>query len=76
MIRNGMWDVFLYLDPKSKRSIDLLKNFGIFHMADVQEDVVIQCQLADKYASDNLDWSEKYLLNSTSNSLYQGVLKK
>eukprot|EP00957_Ditylum_brightwellii_P027980 2113974-Ditylum_brightwellii.AAC.1 len=57
-------------------SIDLLKNFGVFDFIDVQEDVVIQCLLADKYASDNLDWSGKYLLNSISASLYQDVLKR
>jgi hypothetical protein len=71
-----MLDVFNYVEPKSKSTLNLLDNLGRFTLADTQDHTVIQRTIADQYAIQNLDWSSQYLLNSISISIYREVLKK
>eukprot|EP00957_Ditylum_brightwellii_P104607 7970788-Ditylum_brightwellii.AAC.2 len=76
LIKNGMWYVFNYVEPKSKSSISLLDNAEQFTLTEIQDHTIIQCTIADQYAIQNLDWKGQYLLNSINISIYCEVLMK
>ena len=76
MIQNGMWDVFQYKDPKSKREFDLIKSMGRFKLKDIKKYIKEKKKTADKYEMANLQMSGQYLLDAISSSVFAYVLTK
>jgi len=76
LIKNGMWNVFQYAHPKSKKNLCLIQHLGKFQLSEIKLHIQKFRETADKFAIQNLDWSGTYLLNSISNSLYKDVLQK
>ena len=76
LIKNGMWDVFQYQLPKSKKMICLIENMGKVKLSEIRKHITSIKASADKYALQNLSWSGTYLLNSISNVMAKKVLQK
>ena len=76
MIRNGMWDCFLFKDPRLNSPVDLFMHLGRYSLTKVKEHTLKIVTRADSFFLQNLTMSGQYLMGSVDDKLRIEVLKR
>ena len=76
MVENGMWSVFQYVDPISKKRINLFDSLGEIKFYELKKYIQkFKETQANFYDLENLDWSGQWFRHSDRGFAYRGVFR-